>query len=328
MPSRGDLRWSALAILAAALLPAGPLAVVAQTTTAVCLSSFNWMDNSKTQNPCLVAAFLQGACNGGEFTVDALPLNTHYIGPSAGESNACQCSSVTYNTISACGLCQNRTIIGWSAWNTNCSTVYLGVFTSGVPSGTAVPQWAFQDVTTSNSFNVTLAQATGDNPESTASNPQSTATNAATSSTTSVSLTATPSASSTSSSASSASSNSDAGAIAGGVVGGVGGLALIAAVAVFYMKKKRSQIPPSAHINNLPSPGYPLPSGNNTDSNPFITQMTQPKFYDPSDPSTFPASLPPNTITTVSSQNTPGSNINYSNPSVRPGAAYSGVPEI
>jgi hypothetical protein len=85
------------------------------------------MDNSKNQNPCVVSAYLQGACNDGrtfvsyyvfhssnfqqEFTVDPLPTGTHYTGPYADEQNACQCSSVTYNSVSACGLCQNRTII-------------------------------------------------------------------------------------------------------------------------------------------------------------------------------------------------------------------------
>lgn len=87
------------------------------------------MTNGMNQNPCLVSAYLQGACNGGrmflsyytshlqisnvqpEFSVGALPPDTHYTGPYADESNECQCSSVTYNTVSACGLCQNATII-------------------------------------------------------------------------------------------------------------------------------------------------------------------------------------------------------------------------
>ncbi|KAI9464345.1 hypothetical protein HD554DRAFT_2121705 [Boletus coccyginus] len=169
-----DLHCLALAILAAGLLSVGPVGILAQTSTAVCLPSFSWMDNSKNQNPCVVSAYLQGACNDGQFTVDPLPLSTHYTGPYADESNPCQCSSVTYNTMSACGLCQNRTIISWNVWDFNCSTVYPGVFAPGIPDGTAVPQWAFQDVTTSDLFNVTLAQSVGDTPESTASHTQST----------------------------------------------------------------------------------------------------------------------------------------------------------
>ncbi|KAF8843546.1 hypothetical protein BDN67DRAFT_1008735, partial [Paxillus ammoniavirescens] len=186
------LRWSSLAILATGLLFIGPTRVVAQTSNAVCLTSFNWMDNSKGQNPCLVAAYLQGACNGGQFSVDSLPVATHYIGPTADEQNPCQCSTVTYTTISACGVCQNRTIIGWSSWDFNCSTVYPSIFPMDIPSGTAVPAWAYQDVVTSDLFNTTLAEVTGDNPESTATHVQSTGSVIA-SSTKAVSASLTPS---------------------------------------------------------------------------------------------------------------------------------------
>ncbi|KAF8557316.1 hypothetical protein OG21DRAFT_1482401 [Imleria badia] len=272
------------------------------------------------QSPCTISAYLQGACNGGQFTVAALPPNTHYTGPYVDEQNPCQCSTVTYNAISACGLCQNHTIITWTAWNFNCSTVYPDVFPPGVPDGTSIPQWAFQDVTTSNEFNVTLAQSVGDNPESTASHPQSTGTAVPTSTGVSASVTPSPSVSSTSTSK----SKSDTAAIAGGVVGGVVGLALIVGLAVFFViKKKRSQIPPSAQFAGA----QPL-SSIYTDSTPFAAQapqMVQPRLYDPSDPSTFPVSPPP---TTISSQDVPNSTIHSSTSMLRPGGFYSGVPEI
>jgi len=280
----------------------------------VTLVDFNWMSNSKNQNPCVVAAYLQGACNGGQFTVDPLPNGTHYTGPYGDEQNECQCSSVTYNTVSACGLCQNHTIVSWSSWDTNCTTVYPGVFPPGIPDGTAVPQWAFQDVTTSGLFNVTLAQSTGDNPESTASHAQSTGSAGATATAASASLTPAPT------SSASSGSKTNTGAIAGGVVGGVVGLALIAGAAIFFLRKRRSQIP----LSDQSGAGVLSPSSGFSDTVPFNAQMAQPRLYDPSDPSTFPTS--PATATTGLSSSQGATN--YSSYSVPPGGHYSGVPEI
>lgn len=44
-----------------------------------------------------------------EYTIDPLPANTHYIGPWVADANPCECNTVTYSMISACGVCQNRT---------------------------------------------------------------------------------------------------------------------------------------------------------------------------------------------------------------------------
>jgi len=178
-------------------------------------------------------------------------------------------------------------------------------------------------VTTSDLFNVTLAQSVGDNPESTASNVQSTGSVNPTSTLNPATLTASPS----SSSAGSSGSSSNTGAIAGGVVGGVVGVALIIGLVIFFvMKKKRSQIPPSAQFTSAPT-SPPPPSATYTGSTAFAPLMTQPKLYDPSDPSTFPASPPPTTIRTASSHDVQNT-ANYSTTSVRPGGHYSGMPEI
>ncbi|KAI9571570.1 hypothetical protein HD554DRAFT_2168839 [Boletus coccyginus] len=319
-----DIHRLSLAILAAVLISVGPVGIVAQSSTAVCLSSFDWMSNSKGQNPCVVSAYLEGACYGGPYTIKPLPAAGYYYpGPYANDSNPCQCSSVTYNTMSACSLCQNGTAISWSVWDTNCTTVYPGVFPLDVPTGTAVPQWAFQDVTTSDLFSVTLAQSVGDSPESTAlNNAKSTGSVYPTDA--SASLTASPSPTGTGT-ASSGSSSSTA-AIVGGVVGGVVGLALIAGVVVFFvMKKKRSQTPPSALFTSPTSPAPP--SGVYTDTTPFVPQMAQSRLYDPSDPSTFPASPPSTTIQTGSSHGIQHT-VNYSTSSMQPGGYYAGVPII
>jgi hypothetical protein len=93
------------------------------------MSGRNQMNNTKIQNPCLVAAYLMAACNGGrklssllhrsfgstadfffaEYSIDPLAINYHYAGPIGSEANICQCSTVTYSLVSACGDCQNRT---------------------------------------------------------------------------------------------------------------------------------------------------------------------------------------------------------------------------
>lgn len=69
--------------------------------------------------------------------------------------------------------------ISWSFWSSNCSSVYVG-YPESIPDGTAVPQWAFQDVAPSGSFNIILAQAVGDSPESVAATALASTTTATT----------------------------------------------------------------------------------------------------------------------------------------------------
>lgn len=321
-----NLEWSSLAILAIGLLSIRPLRATAQQTTASCLSQFNWMDNSKNQNPCLVAAYVQGECSGGQFTVDQLDPNTHYVGPYVDEANPCECSTVTYSLISACSICQNRTYIAWSSWSTNCSTVYPG-YPESIPTGTAIPQWAYQDVVTTDDFNVTLAQAVGDSPESTATTAPATATSVSTTTGVVASLTAAPSSSTTSlSQPSSKSTNTSA--IVGGAVGGVVGLAAIAGLATWFFLRRRRQVTPFSATDG----GAPPPATNSMymGSSPFTSLATQPKLYDPSDPSTFPTSPPSPTIQTSLSNGYQNPSIHsnlYASQSGRPGG-YNGVPEL
>ena len=73
-------------------------------------------------------------------------------------------------------------------------------------------------------------------------------------------------------------SNSNTGAIVGGVVGSVVGLALIAGVVFFVIKKRRPPTPPSTQFTAAPmSP--PSPSGVYTDTTPFVPKMAQPRLY-------------------------------------------------
>ncbi|KIK18931.1 hypothetical protein PISMIDRAFT_683337 [Pisolithus microcarpus 441] len=130
------------------------------------------------------------------------------------------------NATLACAWCQNLTYTDWPGWKFYCSTEYLG-YPENIPSGTAIPQWAYQNVIVSGSFNATLAQVVGDSPESTATAY-------------SLSVLTNPTGSSTPSLSSPKSNN--AGAIVGGIVGGAVGLTAVAAVATWFFIRRHRQV--------------------------------------------------------------------------------------
>jgi hypothetical protein len=128
------------------------------STGATCIDSFSWASNSLKQNPCLVAAYLLSPCSGGAYAVPPLVENTHYLGPDTLlSSNNCQCNTVTYSMLSACGLCQNRTAINWSTYSYQCKEVESSEYPLDIPDGTAVPGWAYIQLDQDN-FNIAEAQ--------------------------------------------------------------------------------------------------------------------------------------------------------------------------
>jgi len=265
-------------------------------TNATCLASFGWANNSLGQSPCLVAAYLQGACDSGTFFIPALPNGTHYLGPTLENSNPCQCSTVLYSVVSACAACQGQSYDTWSAWSTNCSNIYPLVFPDNIPSGTAVPGWAYLDVRVGDGFNVAAAERDSNAPESTGttiptgtifstSTPSSTSSSSATSS----SPTASPS---PSASAKSSSKSSNAGAIAGGVVGGTVLLGILAAFAFWYRRHgARPSVRPTpatygAFEASQPSSVGPMSQQRIFSPVPTIptTTSSRHRHYDSSDP--------------------------------------------
>ncbi|KAJ3798687.1 hypothetical protein GGU11DRAFT_744103 [Lentinula aff. detonsa] len=228
-----------------------------------CSSQFDyqWSVNSKGQSPCQVAGYLGSVCSGGVLTDED--------GCSSSESvrHTCRHTWVTVcperlRELSRGGLfnaSRSLSIIllargtdlhhstRWAEWSTNCSTVFLGLYPNAIPSGTAIPHWAYQAITGSASFNATIAQQAGgkshylsslftpsnnelisflDLPESSAaaaSTASSTPTPASKPSTT-VSITA---------SSDDTTHKINAGAIAGGVVGGLAFLCMIILVIIF-----------------------------------------------------------------------------------------------
>ncbi|KAG1865832.1 hypothetical protein DFJ58DRAFT_770477 [Suillus subalutaceus] len=298
--------WPSIVALVAATAPQGAFAQIVANIT--CLSSFGWMNNSLGQTPCLVTAYLGSPCAGGSAEIVAIPAGTQYSGPPLSGANPCQCNSVIYSLTSACGVCQGLIPVTWSSWKTYCTTAFTQSYPMNIPTGTAVPNWAYLDVVTSNIFNATAAQLDGDLPESKATSSLSIISTVIVSPLASVTSTILISASLPASTTSTGSStptskSSDVGATAGGVVGGIVGVGAIAGLAAwFFIRRRRSR--------RAPLPTFSQP------------QMTQPpRFYDPADPSTFPLPLS-STIQT----NTSSVNQNFSQQS-RPGQ-YNGVPEV
>ena len=206
----------------------------------------------------------------------------------------------------------------WSAWQTNCSTDYVGVWPTNIPIGSSIPAWAYLDVATPDAFNVSAAQAdAAQNPPDSSAIPSPTSSSASTSvgfssspgvtgsaATESFAPSSTPPATAA---ASSSSKKSDVGPIVGGVVGGVGGAAIIAGVIVFWFMHRRKTSSANAYASaadpaaapfapqgDMGTPyaekpvfdptGYTAPSGLDTPPPPTGAMLV----YNPNDPSTFP----------------------------------------
>lgn len=144
--------------------------VHAQTSSAVCLPYYSWIANSQGKTPCEVASSLLATCSDDKtFDVVSLPLGQHYQGPPrVSSANPCQCNTVVFSLMSACGICQGRTALRWSQWSSNCPRVSLGEFPNPIPEGVRVPAWAYLDVKTSDVFDQFIAQDFVNATESTA----------------------------------------------------------------------------------------------------------------------------------------------------------------
>ncbi|KAF8329850.1 uncharacterized protein EI90DRAFT_1354275 [Cantharellus anzutake] len=234
------------------------LSAFAQFSNVVCTPGWDWANNTLRQNPCLVAAYLQSVCSGTSYNVLPLPTGHHYIGPTGDPStqNACSCSSVVYTLFSACGQCQRRETITYSAWTLFCAShpIPPGVYNETIPEGTAVPAWAFINPKRHNdTFNATIAKLVGgtlDKPERTP--PMTTSISTLNTST-------------------QRSSGTHIGPIAGGVVGGIIVLALLASFAIWLLKKHQQDTGTdgaSGHAEDekdrppsLVLPSFPPPDG-------------------------------------------------------------------
>ncbi|KAI0064538.1 hypothetical protein BV25DRAFT_1989821 [Artomyces pyxidatus] len=320
------------ALLVSLLALAG--SVVGQLAAPNCQAGWEWSFNSLGQNPCTVAAYLEATCNGGQFVIAPLQPDHEYTGPSGpDDGDMCKCNTVAYSLISACDACQGAAWIQWSEWSLNCTSVAPpSTFPEAIPSGTRVPHWAYLDVVSADTWNNASAFADGSSsaPESTGSGAPTSVhpTSSATSPSTPTSATSVggggsfpASASATPSHTASAGHSSNTGAIAGGVVGGVVGLALIGGLIVWLVRSRRGRPRPSSDYGAQPQ----MQQGTYSMPVPFIATPpeTPQKYYDPTDPSTFPSAAPSPTIHTTTTD--PYQN---SFSSLQPNRQYNGLPEV
>ncbi|KDQ10211.1 hypothetical protein BOTBODRAFT_36486 [Botryobasidium botryosum FD-172 SS1] len=262
----------------------GPVFVVAQTTSVVCSNTFAWMSNSRGQNPCLIAAYLLGQCNSGQWAVNPITDGSPYNSPNATTASSCQCSSVTYNLLSACEVCQIVQPVSWTDWNASCAAhpVPLKNWPLAIPAGTLIPAWAYLDPTTmsDDTFDPSVAIGSLSAPESgvlTSTIPS------ATISTTSTPLVVLPTASSH---IGNDGVNNKVGSIVGGVVGGIAGLGLLSVTVVImlYCHQTRNRQP------SLETP--PLETDKTVLNTPGTTVAQLSHTPAPSDAGASPTSLP------------------------------------
>ncbi|KAI0637693.1 hypothetical protein C8Q77DRAFT_382687 [Trametes polyzona] len=282
----------------------------AQSTTAVCLSGYGWMNNGLGQNPCVVSSYLLAPCSGpaGGFIV-GLSAPTHrysWANPGPHGLSACVCNTVLFSALYACAACQGAEVAAmpWATFITNCteSIPVIQAYPEALPNGTSVPSWAYLDVVSSGHLDINQAEKLANIHQ-----PDATTSGSYVPAATSGSASADPSSSSSSASGASdtagptppASSASTASgekskpntSLIGGIVGGLAGAALIGVGVFFVIRRHRSQgswgakesprvIDHSPHMGqyvvaptDIPTPG------------PFTPSM---KLYDPDEPSTYP----------------------------------------
>ncbi|THH04401.1 hypothetical protein EW145_g5539 [Phellinidium pouzarii] len=161
-----------------------------------------------------------------EYDVSELAPGRFYVGPPADSARPCECSTVMYAVMSACGACQNASeILSWDSWSASCLSVYITVFPEDIPRDTAVPGWAYENNTVTNFDPQTALD--DHSPESSAS-PSQTVTSASPPSSTSQIADASPS-----------SPTNNTGTLIGAILGCVAGLSLVGGIAFFLVRHNR-----------------------------------------------------------------------------------------
>jgi len=273
---------------------------------AACPTGWQWNQNSLGQDPCTISSDLEAACRGiGSYSIPPLNSTQNYVPPKSANADDldCECDTIMYSLYMSCSSCQGGVVYSWSTWIAQCTTVYVTQYPHDVPYGTAIPHWAFYDVTTlpGQIYNDTVAISVGRNPEATPK-PLSTAT-FGTSRTSSLG-----SLPSTTSSGTNTGSKTNLPVIVGAAAGGVVVLSAIAIIVGICVRRRNrgrgNQTPPqplpvqdtSEYYKVQPtSPATPnLPYSTPVSPKPFFPVPTSPNppfnaaYYNPEDPTTFP----------------------------------------
>jgi len=289
----------------------------------VCGDAWQWSYNSLGQSPCEVAALLASQCNSSSYTLDPLLPNESYGGID-GVNNPCQCNSVYYSLICACGARQGSTWAGFSDWTyDNCSIIYLLEYPIQNGTRTPVPHWAYLYIV--DTWNSTAAEIAGDSPENSPtgfSRGSSVTASGVSQSPISRYLSTTQAVSQSPFSSPSLNVDKLRARQVGTVVGVMVAAILITAILWrFRRRRRRAEEQPSPLLENethmvevvdQPDPCFAMPT----------------RYYDPSDPSTFPqpiVSTPiPATLTEPSGENDHGSKSTGTNDRTQ----YNGLPLV
>ncbi|KAH9035495.1 hypothetical protein EDB85DRAFT_1943676 [Lactarius pseudohatsudake] len=272
--------------------------------------NWNWTYNSFEQAPCSTAGYLAAQCSNGQFTIPQLAVGNHYTGPSGGSDNGiCQCNSVLYSLISACAGCQKGTWLSYDEWTANCSArAAMSTFPQSITNSTRVPAWAFLNVSTSQPWDNITACNFGGSPESVG--------------------TFRPSFAPQYSSGAALSAGLIAGVVAGTTVAG---FAAIAAGVWYLIRRRRQRRTPQSNVR--PSSTGATTQDNGYESVPWTPQSDM-KFYDPSDPRTYPnLAVIPGNPTNAAAMMTTTSLTTANNSNASSGAKphrtkYQGFPEV
>ncbi|TCD71047.1 hypothetical protein EIP91_000546 [Steccherinum ochraceum] len=246
------LAWASFTLLDKSAILLG----VAQTSNVTaCIPEDTWMSNTSGQTPCLIAAWLYKPCSDGvSVSIDGHPGNTWSFAPPSGGSVSDWAQSI-----------------------------------SPIPNETSVPHWAYLDVTTSGTFNTTIAQADSmkDLPESTALPSTSTSTSPSDSATNTNTSSSPPPLNNSGSIlptngpiAAPSSKHTETASIVGGVVGGIGGAAILCAAAFLfvrmYLRQKRSISAPGPALTDKDKPSaYYAESSVINSLSPVLIRTTQ-----------------------------------------------------
>ncbi|EAU88752.2 hypothetical protein CC1G_01125 [Coprinopsis cinerea okayama7 len=155
--------WTLLGLY---LLSCLPSIAYAQTSKAVCLPYYTWINNSQGKTPCEVAASLQSVCSeDGIFEVLPLAEDQHYPGPTL-VANANTWEDSEKVSLTATYVYFNSDKLGILG-GANGPPIVLK-FPESLPEGVLVPAWAYQDVTESDTFDQFLARENANATESSA----------------------------------------------------------------------------------------------------------------------------------------------------------------
>jgi len=222
-----------------------------------------------------------------------VPAMTIYAGMTTAGDNACICNTIVYSLLCACDACQGESWLSWPKWSYNCSDLYP-TYSPAIPNGTRVPHWAYLDVAYNfnSSWNATGAVLVGGFPENTAGVSSTGATTAgASTKDTSTPAGVSPAVSQSHSSTSSLNHHkSHSGKIAGASAGVLVGILLLIGTIFWYLRRWRSRAEIQPEGPPEPAPfsdsavriagRFGLPDPNRS--------MAIGRYYDPSDPNTFP----------------------------------------